>query len=122
MIVDTHQSTPEADPSSAAHDQTVSPNSTRRIFSGKFSSLDTRLFLLALLVFVLTRFIGLDRWPIYFFTDEAIQTVQAADLVQHGLRDAAGNLFPTYFANGAYLNLSVSVYAQVIPYLLFGYS
>ena len=81
MIVDTHQSTPEADPSSAAHDQTVSPNSARRIFSGKFSSLDTRLFLLALLVFVLPRFIALDRWPIYFFTDEAIQTVQAADLV-----------------------------------------
>ena len=85
-------------------------------------ALDTRYFLLALLVFLLTRFIGLDRWPIYFFTDEAIQSVQAANLALNGFRDAGGGLFPTYFQNGAYFNLSVSVYAQVLPYLLFGFS
>ena len=85
-------------------------------------SLDTRLFVAALIVFLLTRFIGLDQWPVYFFTDEAIQTVQAANLVHHGFRDTAGNLLPTFFQNGTYYNLSVSVYAQVIPYLLFGFS
>ncbi|HEY4720338.1 MAG TPA: hypothetical protein VII92_00715, partial [Anaerolineae bacterium] len=92
------------------------------LHSQRPSSLDTRLFLLALLVFLLTRLIGLDSFPVYFFTDEAIQTVQAANLVHQGFRDSTGNLFPTYFANGVYLNLSVSVYAQVIPYILFGYS
>lgn len=85
-------------------------------------SLDAKLFALALVVFLLTRFIGLDRWPIYFFTDEAIQTVQAANLLNHGWRDATGTLLPTYFQNGTYFNLSVSVYAQVIPYALFGFS
>ncbi len=85
-------------------------------------SLDTTLFLFTLLVFLATRFISLDRFPIYFFTDEAIQSVQAANLVHNGFRDQANQLFPTYFQNGTYFNLSVSVYAQVIPYLLFGFS
>ena len=88
----------------------------------RFSNLDTRLFLLALIVFVLTRFIGLDRWPIYFFTDEAIQSVQAANLIHNGFRDASNTLLPTFFQNGNYFNLSVSVYAQVLPYALFGFS
>jgi len=85
-------------------------------------TLETTLFGLGLFIYLITRLIGLVDFPIYFFTDEAVQTVQAADLVQQGFRDDAGNLFPTYFANGVYLNLSVSVYAQVIPYILFGYS
>jgi 4-amino-4-deoxy-L-arabinose transferase-like glycosyltransferase len=85
-------------------------------------SLDSRLFLLAILVFALTRFIGLTQFPIYFFTDEAIQTVQAADYLHHNFRDANGDSWPTYFQNGSYYNLSISVYAQLIPYILFGFS
>jgi hypothetical protein len=84
--------------------------------------LDSVLFTGTLLVFALTRFIGLSNFPIYFFTDEAIQTVQAANLIHHGFRDAAGQLLPTYFQNGGYFNLSLSVYAQVLPYWIFGYS
>ena len=121
--VDASSATEDAALSAVPNHQAAAPNGARRsILPAKAFSLDARLFLLALLVFVLTRFIGLDRWPVYFFTDEAVQTVQAANLVQHGFHDAKGTLFPTYFANGTYLNLSVSVYAQVIPYLLFGYS
>jgi hypothetical protein len=85
-------------------------------------SFDATLFLLVLIVFLATRFVGLDRWPIYFFTDEAVQSVQAASLIHAGFRDGAGQLFPAFFQNGVYFNLSVSVYAQVIPYLLFGFS
>ncbi|MBI5563964.1 MAG: glycosyltransferase family 39 protein [Chloroflexi bacterium] len=81
-----------------------------------------QLFVLAGLVFALTRLIGLDRWPVYFFTDEAINPLLAADFIRHGFTDGAGQWFPTYFANGQYLSLSTSVYAQVIPYLLFGFS
>jgi hypothetical protein len=39
---------------------------------------------LALIVYAATRFIGLNRFPIYFFTDEAVQTVLAADFVHAG--------------------------------------
>ena len=84
--------------------------------------IDTLLFSLALLLFAVTRLIGLERYPIYFFTDEAVQAVQAADFVDRGFKDAQGRLFPTYFQNGTYWNLSVSVYAQIIPHELFGFS
>jgi hypothetical protein len=85
-------------------------------------SFDAVLFGLALLVFLATRLIGLDKFPIYFFTDEAVNTVQAADFIHHDFRDSNGQLFPTYFQNDRSFSLSVSVYAQVIPYALFGYS
>jgi hypothetical protein len=77
---------------------------------------------LAFMVYAVTRFIGLNRFPIYFFTDEAVQTVLAADFVHAGWHDYMGRLFPTYFLNEKYFNLSVSVYLQIIPYLLFGKS
>ncbi len=73
-------------------------------------------------VFLATRLIALDRWPIYFFTDEARNTVQAAQLLHNDFRDADGVFLPTYFQNSAYYSLSTSVYAQVIPYALFGFS
>ena len=66
---------------------------------------------------------GLERFPIYFFSDEAIQTLQAARMAEHGFRDESGRLtVRPYFQNAEYWNLSVSVYAQVLPYELFGYS
>ncbi len=80
------------------------------------------LFGLALIVFLTTRLINLEKWPIYFFTDEAINTVNAADFIDNGFRDPEGHLFPTYFQNDQIRSLSVSVYVQVIPYLLFGKS
>lgn len=88
----------------------------------RLKSLDAVLFSGALLIFALTRFMGLPDFPIYFFTDEAIQSVQAASLIDNGLRDLNGQFLPTYFQNGGYFNLSLSVYAQALPYWLFGYS
>lgn len=82
--------------------------------------LATWLFLLSLAVYLLTRLIGLADFPIYFFTDEAIQSQQAVDLVSRGLRDGAGTFLPTYFENGGQFNLGLSVYIQVIPMLIFG--
>jgi len=84
--------------------------------------LDGRLFLAAVAVCAATRLVGLEEFPIYFFTDEAASTVVAAEFVQNGLRDSSGVLFPTYFANNEKLSLSLSVYAQVIPAWLFGRS
>jgi len=74
------------------------------------------------LVYLLTRIVGLDRFPIYFFTDEAVHTILAEDLIQNNFR-YTGVFLPTYFPLGASFGLnSVSVYLQVIPYLLFGKS
>jgi 4-amino-4-deoxy-L-arabinose transferase-like glycosyltransferase len=79
-------------------------------------------FVLALLVYLLVRLIGLTRFPIYFFTDEAIQTLLASGFLRDHLRDAVGDFLPTYFKNVYQYNLSVSVYLQVLPTLLFGKS
>jgi hypothetical protein len=85
-------------------------------------SLEYTLFGCALAIYLITHLIGLTRFPIYFFTDEAIQTVSAADLIRDHFRDEEGILLPTYFKNGPFYNLSLSVYLQVLPYLLFGKS
>jgi 4-amino-4-deoxy-L-arabinose transferase-like glycosyltransferase len=81
---------------------------------------DTQIFVVVLLLYAVTRLIALDKFPIYFFTDEAAQTVLAEDLVNNDFRDGDGTLLPTYFENNYLYNLSLSVYMQVIPYLLFG--
>ncbi len=85
-------------------------------------SLDNVLGLLALLTFAATRLIGLAQYPIYFFTDEAANTVLAAEFLDNGFRDQFGQLFPTYFQNGPSISLGTSVYAQMVPYLIFGKS
>jgi F0F1-type ATP synthase assembly protein I len=73
-------------------------------------------------VFAFTRFVQIADFPIYFFTDEAINTVSAETLLRNGLRDASGALLPPYFQNGQYWNLSLSVYVQVVATVLFGKS
>ena len=74
----------------------------------------TILFVLGLALYLLMRFVALDKFPIYFFSDEAIQTMTARDLVGRGLRDLDGSLFPVYFENGGQYNLSLSVWLQVL--------
>ncbi|MCJ7622666.1 MAG: glycosyltransferase family 39 protein [Anaerolineaceae bacterium] len=83
---------------------------------------ENALFGLALLAYLLSRLIAISDFPIYFFTDEAVQTVLAADLVQDGFNSPDGEFLPTYFYNSYQYNLSLSVYLQVLPYLLFGKS
>lgn len=84
--------------------------------------LATWLTWLSLGLYALVRLVGLPSFPIYFFTDEAVQTILAADFLRDGLRGGAGELLPTFFQNGAQFNLGVSVYLQVIPYFFFGES
>jgi 4-amino-4-deoxy-L-arabinose transferase-like glycosyltransferase len=83
-------------------------------------ALETALFGLALLVYLLMRVIGLTSFPIYFFSDEAVQTILADDFLRDGFRNYDKILFPTYFKNGYQYNLSLSVYAQMLPTLIFG--
>ncbi|WP_299025244.1 glycosyltransferase family 39 protein [uncultured Thermanaerothrix sp.] len=80
------------------------------------------LMAVAVAFYAFTRLVGLDRFPVYFFSDEAVQTLLAADFLRDGLRNYDGEFLPTYFENGGQYNLSLSVYLQVLPYLLFGRS
>ncbi len=112
------------------------PGSTRKIqrkwsLPGRASAVGSRLsrvslpsglFLLAVLVYLVTRLVGLERFPIYFFTDEAVHTILAEELVANHFR-FNGVFLPTYFPLGASFGLnSLSVYLQVLPFLLFGKS
>ena len=72
------------------------------------------LFWLGMAFYLLTRLIALDKFPIYFFSDEAIQTMSAFDLINRGFRDVQGNLLPVFFENGQQFNLSLSVWLQVL--------
>lgn len=74
---------------------------------------------MSLLVYLLTRLIRLSDFPIYFFTDEAVQTVLAGDLIRDGFKGYDGRLLPAFFPNGGKYNLGTSVYLQVLPELLF---
>lgn len=83
--------------------------------------LSTLLFWGALFVYLATRLIGLTQFPIYFFTDEAIQTQSIVNLIKTDYQIDKVFL-PTYFRNGEYFNLGLSVYLQWLPYLIFGKS
>ena len=82
----------------------------------------TWLFIFAVGVYLATRLIGLIEFPIYFFTDEAIQSLSMVDLIENGYQDPSGVWFPTYFRNGEYYNIGLSVYLQWLPVVLFGKS
>ena len=85
-------------------------------------SLETALFGLSLLAYLSTRLVGLVKFPIYFFTDEAANTVLAADFIRDHFHNYDGDFFPTFFINGGQYNLGPSVYLQIVPYLVFGKS
>ncbi len=84
--------------------------------------LELALLALAVLTYLVTRFVGIERYPIYFFSDEAVQANAAAELIDRGWRDADGVLLPTYFRNSDKWSLSLTVYMQTIPVMLVGKS
>jgi hypothetical protein len=86
----------------------------------KFSSLSIPpVFFLAaaVTVYYLVRLIRLTDFPIFFFTDEAIHTIQAIDLVHRNFTGPGNEFLPTFFKNGSMYNLGTSVYLQVLPAL-----
>jgi len=108
---------------SAVTEPAVTPErrrAIRRLLARARGAPEAWLLVLAVVVYLLIRLIRLADFPIYFFTDEAIQSVLASDLAQAGFRDHLGHYFPTYLLNVYYFNLSTTVYAQLIPTLLLG--
>ena len=88
-------------------------------FSWK-EQLPVLLLLCCMAIYLSTRLIGLRQYPVYFFTDEAVQTLLAEDLVNKQFIGNDDVFLPTFFYNGYQYNLGTSVYLQVIPYMLFG--
>ena len=85
--------------------------------------LDRALFAGVLVVYLLTRLVALNRFPIYFMADEAAQTLYAQQLVEQGFRDRLGILFPVYVeAAGARWTPLISMYLQAVTFVLFGKS
>ena len=76
----------------------------------------------SILIYLVSRFIALDSFPIYFFSDEAIQTVRAGELLLNDFHGEHEEFLPTYLINGGQYNLGVSVYIQILPTLIFGRS
>ncbi|KPV48511.1 hypothetical protein SE17_37670, partial [Kouleothrix aurantiaca] len=87
-----------------------------------FTRQDALLLVFGLAVYALTRFIGLVHFPIYFFSDEAVNPLLAEQLLRNGFRDASGTWLPPYFKNDDRWTLSLSVYAQLLGVALFGKS
>jgi hypothetical protein len=75
-----------------------------------------------LALYLTSRLIALTDFPIYFFTDEAIQTVLAERLLENGLRDHTGTFLPPFFQNDRKWNLGLSVYVHLVSVALFGKS
>lgn len=84
--------------------------------------LDVAVLVFGLAVYGVTRLWALERYPIYFFTDEAAHPNLAARLLANGLRDHLGTFLPPYFKNDDRWNLSLSVYLHLVPVALFGKS
>jgi hypothetical protein len=84
--------------------------------------LERTLFAAALLGALAALAIGLTRFPIYFFCDEALQANLASQLVQNRFRDFTGTFLPPYFLNDQRWAVSLSVYVHLIPTWLFGKS
>ena len=81
------------------------------------------IFGLALLVYLGTRLWSIDRFPIYFFADEATHAVYAQDLLDRGFKDAGGAFLPIYFeAAGKRWTPLLSVYIHAVSVALFGKS
>jgi len=86
-------------------------------------SLEMVLFGLGLAVYLFTRLWAIDQFPIYFFADEATNSLFAEDLINRGFRDAKGVWFPMYFDAAAdRWTPLLSVYVHAVTVGLFGKS
>ena len=101
----------------------VAPASRSTLTSTSSSRSGVLLFAVALLVYLFTRLYAVDRFPIYFFADEATHAVYAQDLIDRGFQDAQGHFLPIYFeAAGNRWTPLLSVYVHAISVGLFGKS
>ena len=80
------------------------------------------LFLFCLAVYLLIQLTGLAAYPAHFSPDEAVSSVNAADLIRHDLRGDHEEPLPTFMKNDNQYSLGTTVYFALLPVLLFGKS
>jgi hypothetical protein len=79
-------------------------------------------FALSLFVALAVGLSGLDRFPIFFLGDEAVESVRAASTLRDHFRDEFDDLLPAFFKNEQTFNLGITTYVHMIPYEAFGHS
>lgn len=79
-------------------------------------------FIIALTVYLFTRLIALEDFPLSFTADEAAASVAASELLELRLHGADGAFLPTFFSDGQALTLGTSVYLRAVWEVLFGQS
>lgn len=80
-------------------------------------------FLLGLGVYLVTRLVRLEEFPIYFFADEAVQTLFAEQLIRSGFRDTSSIWVPVYVeAAASRWTPLLSMYFHALSLTLFGKS
>ncbi len=85
----------------------------------RFGSAVSLVFLLALGIFLFTRLYQLEKFPIYFYSDEATPVLRAYDLLNNAIKDADQELLPTFFWNDRKFSLGTTVYFQALTLLFF---
>lgn len=82
---------------------------------------DLVLLFLSVCLYLGTHLPFLERFPVYFFADEAIQTVKARELARNGFLDEFGDRFPLLMRRFDHFNLGATVYLHMPGMLLFGH-
>lgn len=100
----------------------ASPVSRQGSASGAAPARGVLLFAACLAFYAATRFVGLTRFPIFFFCDEAVQANVAEKLFHHNFHDREGVLLPPYFLNDQRWAMSLNIYLLVPPLVAFGKS
>ncbi|MCU0486689.1 MAG: glycosyltransferase family 39 protein [Anaerolineales bacterium] len=86
-------------------------------------SIPVLFFGLGLAVYLVIRLVRLEDFPIYFFADEAVQTLFAEQLIKSGFRDSSGIWLPVYVeAAASRWTPLLSMYFQALALMLFGKS
>ena len=109
-------------PAASPADVTAPPAAGDRSSAG-LERLGWVLFGLGMFVYLFTRLYSIDKFPIYFFTDEAANPLFAQGLFDSGFRSAQGVSFPLYFELAANRwGPLLSVYIHAFSSALFGKS
>ena len=78
---------------------------------------------LSILLYLFTRFAGLNRFPVFFFSDEAMQTIYAEKLIDNHFLYPNDEQIPVYVpVEGDRWSPMISTYLQAISLSIFGKS
>lgn len=81
----------------------------RTIQFSRLISRETVLFSMALLLYLVSRLWGIDRFPIFFYSDEANNVLFGEQVFEQGFRGRDKELFPVYF------EWDINRWAPVLP-------